>query len=375
MNKREFVKSVGAGLAGLGLGSNAFSTQSAARDRKNKNYAWVTLERQRTADEWRRTLATWRAAGLDGIIVEAYDGRNAYFPSTRLPVKTDRLGLILPGAQAEELEVHAWMWSMPCMVEEIMRTHPDWYNVNAKRESALDQPAYVDYYRFLDPANPEVREWVQGTVEELAAMDGVQAVHLDYIRYPDVILPRQLWAKYGLVQDRVLPQFDYGYTEYSRAQFKKKHGVDPLRITDPEMQKAWVQYRWDAVTDLVNDYLVPAAHKAGKKISAAVFPGPTLARQMVYQNWGDWKLDSYHPMLYHSFYQADAKWVGEQTREGVSTVKAPIYSGLFVPDVVEAGLKPLIAAALEAGAAGVTLFHGDGMSPSMWRAFSQVVRR
>ena len=35
-----------------------------------------------------------------------------------------------------------------------IKEHPDWYNVNAKGEAAWDKPAYVDYYKFLDPARP-----------------------------------------------------------------------------------------------------------------------------------------------------------------------------------------------------------------------------
>jgi uncharacterized lipoprotein YddW (UPF0748 family) len=365
VNRRDLIASA---IAALGAAAVAPARARCA----SKNYAWITLEKQRTTPQWRETFAAWRASGIHGVIVEAYNGRQAFFSSTRLPVAYDRLGSILPAARAEQLEVHAWMWAMPCLVDEIMRKHPDWYNVNARGESALDKPAYVDYYKFLDPANPEVRDWVRGTVRELAAIDGVDAVHLDYIRHPDAILPKHLWPKYGVVQDRVLPEFDYGYSAVSLARFKQKHGDDPRKNPEPAVQQAWLQQRLDSVTELVNEYLVPAAHAAGKKISAAVFPGPTLARRMVYQDWGAWRLDSYHPMLYHSFYEADARWVRDQTREAVSTVKAPIYSGLFAPDVVASGLKPLIAGALEGGAAGVTLFHGDALDASMWKVLAEV---
>ncbi len=85
----------------------------------------------------------------------------------------------------------------------MIKEHPDWYNVNAKGESASDKPAYVDYYKFLDPARPEVREFVRDTVRELAAIPGLTGVHLDYIRHPDAILPSGLWSKYGIVQDKV----------------------------------------------------------------------------------------------------------------------------------------------------------------------------
>ena len=123
----------------------------------------------------------------------------------------------IPLATAAGLEVHAWMWSMPCLIDDVIKTHPDWYNVNAKGESAVDKPAYVDYYKFLDPARPEVREFVRDTVRELAAIPGLTGIHLDYIRHPDAILPSGLWSKYGIVQDKVYPPYDYGYTDYQPA--------------------------------------------------------------------------------------------------------------------------------------------------------------
>jgi uncharacterized lipoprotein YddW (UPF0748 family) len=246
--------------------------------------------------------------------------------------------------------------------------------VNAKGESAADKPAYVDYYKFLDPARPEVREFVQGTVKELAAIGELTGIHLDYIRHPDAILPKGLWKKYNLVQDRVFPEFDYGYTPYSRELFKKAHGVDPIEIKDPTSQKEWMQYRFDSVTELVNDYLVPAAHEKGKRITAAVFPGPTLARQMVRQDWGQWKLDGFLPMLYNKFYEAGPEWVNAQTREGVATVKQPIYSGLFAHAVDATGLSAIVGAALRGGASGVSIFSMTAMDESKWTALSAALR-
>ncbi len=388
--RRRFLQGVGAGIAAAGasvaagaIGSDNGGTVRGAAEASvvanrarhpRRNWVWLTTQPDLPRAQWQKDFARMRESGIDGVIAEVYDGRHAYWSSARLPVKAERLEMLLPLARAAGLEVHAWMWCMPCMVEDVMRSHPDWYNVNALGQSALEKPAYVDYYRFLDPANPEVRTWLRAVVAELAAIDGLAGVHLDYIRHPDAILPRGLWAKYGLVQDRVHPQFDYGYTRLSRDRFREAHGVDPLELADPSTDRRWLQYRLDSVTALVNEHLVPAAHAARKAISAAVFPGPTLARQMVRQDWGRWQLDAFMPMLYHSFYEAGAEWVGEQTREGVATVRQPYYAGLFAPAVVAPGLTRIVEHALAAGADGVSLFHAYAMDESMWKAFSAAVR-
>jgi uncharacterized lipoprotein YddW (UPF0748 family) len=371
--KRELLKALLAGAVGLG-GARAASVRAAAKPAL-KNWVWIGKEPDRSTDDWKRELARIREAGVHAVVPEIYDGRHAYFGSRRLPVKGERLERLLPLAREAGLEVHAWMWCLPCLVEDVMKGHPDWYNVNARGESALDRPAYVDYYRFLDPARPEVREFVRGTVQELAAIGELSGVHLDYIRHPDAILPRGLWAKYGLVQDRVYPQFDYGYTEYSRARFKQQHGVDPLTLADPERHPAWMRYRWDSVTDLVNGHLVPAAREKKKTITAAVFPGPSLARVMVRQDWGRWDLDGFLPMLYHSFYEAGPDWVERYTREAVRATRRPVYSGLFVPPLDERQLAVTVEKALAGGASGVALFSLGSMNEGKWSKFGQATGR
>jgi len=327
----------------------------------------------RSADDWKREFDLMKASGITGIIPEVYNGRQTLFRSTRLPVRAPWLESAIPIATSAGLEVHAWMWCMPCLLDDVITQHPDWYNVNAKGESAVDKPAYVDYYKFLDPARTEVREFVRDTVRELAGIPGLTGIHLDYIRHPDAILPRDLWSKYGIVQDKVYPPYDYGYTEYSRRIFKTRFGVDPIELKDPEANRDWLQYRLDSVVDLVNKYLVPAAKAGGKKISAAVFPGPSLARTMVRQDWGRFQLDAYFPMLYHSFYQEGPEWVGRYTAEAVRTVRSPVHSGMFVSPMTDAEFTRTIEQALSNGAAGVSIFDAGAMNPARWALLGKVV--
>jgi uncharacterized lipoprotein YddW (UPF0748 family) len=363
MNRRTFLGAI----AALGL------ARQQTPESKRKNWVWMRPNLDRTADDWKREFATMRGAGIHAINAEVWNGRQALFRSRRLPVRANWLETTLPLAKAAGLELHAWMWTCPCLVPEILQTHPDWYNVNAKGESAVDKPAYVDYYKFLDPAQPAVREFIRGTVAELAAIDGLTGIHLDYVRHPDAILPSGLWSKYGIVQDRVYPPYDYGYTDYSRRQFRERHGVDPMSLADPETNTAWLQYRLDSVVDLVNDYLAPAARAGGKRITAAVFPGPSLARVMVRQDWGRFNLDAVLPMLYHRFYETGPEWVRQYTREAVKTVRFPVYSGLYVPPLEPPELAQTIAMAFEGGASGVSIFDAGAMNADRWKTFAAAV--
>jgi uncharacterized lipoprotein YddW (UPF0748 family) len=175
MTKREFLQAFGAAAMALGA-----PLRAAAAPRTLKNWVWMRPKLDKRPEEWKRDFALMRASGVHAINIEIYNGREAFYVSRRFPVKAAFLETLIPIAAAERLEVHAWMWTMPCLVDEVLKTHPDWYNVNAKGESAADKPAYVNYYKFLDPARPEVRDFVQGTVREIAQVRGLTGIHLDY---------------------------------------------------------------------------------------------------------------------------------------------------------------------------------------------------
>ena len=61
-------------------------------------------------------------------------------------------------------------------------------------QSPLATP-YVAYYKFMCPTRQPVRRQLEKQLRELARLKGVAGVHLDYIRYPDVILPVALWQR------------------------------------------------------------------------------------------------------------------------------------------------------------------------------------
>jgi hypothetical protein len=121
MNRRSFLKTVGMSLPALaalrGNTSSAMELTKEPESQTPKNWVWVPIKTDRPVDDWKRMFARMRESGVNAILPEIYDGRNAYFASQRLPVKTDLLGTVLSLALAEGLEVHAWMWSMPCMVQ------------------------------------------------------------------------------------------------------------------------------------------------------------------------------------------------------------------------------------------------------------------
>lgn len=376
MNKREFLKILG--LSGVYLAGSSFVPKfntpwPLKPGATKKNWAWVTTDTKPTADEWKAKFGLMRQAGVDAVLLEIYNSHHAYYASKHLPVKELWLEQLLPLAKEAGLEAHAWMWSMPCSIEEILTKHPEWYVINGKGESAAVKPAYVDYYKFLCPTRPEVQDFIKTTVHELSQYDSLDGIHLDYIRFPDVILAETLQPKYGIVQDKEYPEYDYCYCEVCQKEFRKQSGIDILQLKDPSKNKEWRQFRYDRITHLVNDILVPVAHANKKLITAAVFPN----WEMVRQQWPVWKLDAVLPMLYNNFYNKGIDWIKEQTEKGVASLtgRLPLYSGLFIPQLSPEDMTKAIEASYSGGARGIVLFSAQSMTDAHWKNFTQLIKK
>lgn len=338
-------------------------------------YSWLGGPGEATDEELRQKFSDLKQKGIDGLMYNG--GQN--------PETYKRVGAI---AKEVNLEFHAWI---PTMVQaKKPELKEEWYGVNGKGESALEKPAYVDYYKFLCPNHEGVYEFLADMYGKVAEVEEIDAIHLDYIRFPDVILARGLWDKYGLVMDREYPDYDYCYGAKCVADFKAQTGIDILEVEDPSQVEEWKQFRYDLISNMVNR-LSKHIHAKGKKINAAVFPGPhSIAKKIVRQEWDKWELDAVYPMLYNDFYLEKPEWVGRMTAEGVAAIenKIPLYSGLFIcprpenkteeNDPENHGLLPseigiAIKGAMDNGAKGICLFTADRMTEEHWEAFKKAI--
>jgi uncharacterized lipoprotein YddW (UPF0748 family) len=342
MNRRTFIQTAAQGTLGLSTASLFLNTPPLLGDQPPlKNWIWTDGGENLKPAEQTERFQKFRQAGIKAVLFSGYNRE------------------VLARAKDQGLETHAWIWTLCRGDKELLEQHPDWYVVNRRGESAAGKPAYVDYYHFLCPSHEEVRQHLAKAVAKLGDTDNLDGIHLDYIRYPDVILPVALWKNYNLVQNEELPPFDYCYCEVCRAAFKKQTGEDPLKLPDPPSHAAWRQYRYDSVTQLVNQ-LAAVAHEKHKQITAAVFPSPTLAKKMVRQDWARWNLDAILPMTYNRFYNEEPEWIERAVKEGVAALPKdrPLYAGLYLPDFKGGEFDRALQSALAGGAKGVALFGG-----------------
>ncbi len=338
-------------------------------------YAWLGGPGESSDAELKAQFEDYKAKGIDVLM---YNGGQD-------PATYSRVGKI---AKAAGLGFRTWIPTMVQAPKEGIDN--SWYAYNGLGESAFDKPAYVDYYKFLCPSKEGTYNFLEGLYTAVAEVPEVDAVHLDYIRFPDVILARGLWDKYGLVMDREYPQYDYCYCDDCTGGFLEKTGIDIKAAEDPSQVQEWKQYRYDLITSIVNR-LSEAVHAKGKKIDAAVFPGPhSVAKKIVRQEWDQWNLDAFFPMNYNDFYLEGTDWVGAVTKEAVTSLdgKAPVISGLFIcpnpeektdePDPEYHGLVPdelgeAIRQSMVNGAHGICLFTPTRMTDAHWVEFKKAI--
>lgn len=316
-----------------------------------KFWTWITADSSRTDSSYTEEFTKYHENGIDAVLINTY-------------ANPELLSRLAPLARKANLEVHAWMFTMNRPNDPVALQHPDWYMVSRSGKSCFNNRPYVDYYQWLSPSHPDARQHIWNLVENLAKVEDVASVHLDYIRYPDVYLPIGLLPKYNLVQNEELPDFDFDYSEVATEKFKKLHGKDINESGVPAIDMEWKQFRLNEIKTMV-DGAYKIAHKQGKKLTAAVFPYPEMADHMVRQRWDKWDIDMVLPMIYYNFYNEEVDWVGFATEQGVNDLKAKnieLHTGLYVPTMSASDVETAIQLAHDHGAKGVSFFDGAAIT-------------
>jgi uncharacterized lipoprotein YddW (UPF0748 family) len=149
---------------------------------------------------------------------------------------------------------------------------------------------------YLDPAAPGVAERLAATFEELLRRyPDLAGLHLDYIRYPDV-LPYLPGTRFGV-------GLSFGYGAATRARFQAETGLEaPFgeRIGNAERFDVW---RRERLSELVARVAARAREaRPGVQLSAAVYPDVERAYLGLFQDWRGWleadSIDFAVPMLY-----------------------------------------------------------------------------
>jgi uncharacterized lipoprotein YddW (UPF0748 family) len=222
----------------------------------------------------------------------------------------DYMAAFIAEAHERDIEVHAWIETFFVGYDgfkesNILRDHPEWilYNYDFNAEDG-ENPRYKVQrneggpYVFIDPAQPEVQDFLITFYKELVSDYEIDGFQFDYIRYP--------------VSQR---NEVTGITDYAIEAFMKEYGYtgDLFELMDPDTPNS------DQVYNNFNEWKVKNVtnfvEKAIKElrtieqdlnISTAIFASLTDAKEKKAQDWPTWVengwIDITAPMAYYSDY-------------------------------------------------------------------------
>ena len=283
------------------------------------------------------TLDKIKAAGINNIFLETFFHGNTIFPSTTMESYgfnsqnpdfqgVDILSIWLNEAHKRGIKVHLWFESFyignknPALnSKSILMVKPSWMNRpknQAESEGFISHPQEHNGY-FLDPANPEVTNFLLDLINEITSKYNIDGLNVDYVRYPNIM------------KENTSNQ--WGYTKYAREEFKIIYDVDPIELTSKDdLWEVWCDYRSDKITNYVQK-VSKFLEKKNIKFSTVIFPDYKISLKTKFQDWVKWADEGYVDALTPLILTADdtlAKSMLEEIKKKTSN-NASIYPGLF----------------------------------------------
>lgn len=297
---------------------------------------------EKSETEIERTLNEMAQLGINTIFLETYFHGKTIFPSevmksygfegqNKIFRGFDPLSCWVRGAHKRNMTLHVWFESFYIgnkLPQEdaynILAVRPTWGNRNKENNASNEPVAHISEHRgyFIDPANPEVVDFLTKLILEICARYNIDGVNLDYVRYP--VSAKATSSNYAAS--------NWGYTPYAREEFKKIYGIDPVEISaDSAMWNKWDMYRQDRITKYVAN-IKDALKDRGVVLSAVIFPDYKTSLETKQQNWQRWSsynyVDALTPLILTADYNLADNMLDELRRKTSSRTK--IYPGLFV---------------------------------------------
>ncbi|MFQ4144705.1 family 10 glycosylhydrolase [Chlorogloeopsis sp. ULAP02] len=342
-----------------------------------------TIVRARSEQGLAQIFDRLAQAGINTVFFETVNAGYTIYPSHVAPQQNplirgwDPLAAAVKLAHERNMELHAWVWTFaagnqrhnqilnikPDYPGPILAAFPDWAGYD-QRGQMIPQGQGKP---FLDPANPQVRQYLLRLYEEIVTRYKVDGLHLDYIRYP--------------FQDEAAGR-TYGYGQAARKQFQQLTGVDPVNISpsQKELWQKWTQFR----TEQVNSFVAQVSQQLRSKrshliLSAAVFPLQEQERiQKIQQHWEVWAkrgdVNLIIPMTYaqdtFSFERLAQPWIASSNLG--SALLVPGIRLLSLPTV---GAFDQIQLVRDLPISGYALFAAENFNNDLQKVFSRTQGR
>lgn len=310
------------------------------------------------------------ASSVNTVFIETVNAGYTIYPSQVAPQQNpltrnwDPLASAVKLAKERRMEIHAWVWVFGVgnrrhnilvgkpknYIGPVLEAHPQW--ANREQDGDIFAP---EGKTFLDPANPEVQNYLLRLYREIVTKYDVDGLQLDYIRYPREELGRE-----------------QGFGTAGRQKFKQVTGIDPNQISpsDRSLWWIWTQFRAQQVSEFVAKVSKEMRKTKPRLIlSAAVFPWEPLRRfNRIQQNWEAWTargdLDLLVPMTY---VPETSRFVRQHVQPVIAGVgKSPVLvlPGVLIRDMPDLELLDQLQAVRDLSSTGYALFAAEHLRPS-----------
>lgn len=317
-------------------------------------------------------------AGINTVFFETLNSSYTIYPSEIAPEQNplvkgwDPLKAAIKLAHERDIELHAWIWTFAAVNKRhntilnlprhhlgpVLSQRPEW----AMTDHQGSRFHYSSGKVFFDPANPEVRRYLQALIAEIAEKYEVDGIHLDYIRYP-------FQSPTGKIT--------YGYGDAAREQFKSQTGYDPTQLNPYHpLWSKWIEFR----TEQVDTFVAEVAQQLRQidpelLLSTAVFPLPERDRlSKIQQGWEKWVSREWIDMLVPMTYSKDSEQLYSLTNPLLAEFtqgKALLLPGirlLNIPEVVALDQMQLLRGL---STEGYSLFAVENLNSRLTTIFQQ----
>ncbi len=331
---------------------------------------WVTRWDYRTPEDIAAICRNARSVGVNTLLFQVR-GQGTVCYRSRIEPWADEFGGRDPGfdplavavreAHSNGLALHAWINTMPAWKGKVPPANPlQLYNAHPEGllyDARGHRQPLSDYYVMLNPAYPEVRQYLVGVCHEIITRYDVDGLHLDYIRF---------------VLDESGAGIDYPHDRRTLALYRQATGLTPE--ADPIR---WDRWRADQVS-LVVDEIGRMKRNARPHIllTAAVFGDRRRAYDEHLQDPVAWvrsgAVDAIFPMAYRQSTGDFARLIGDW-RAAAGRDKVIPGIGIYMIESDQAAAEQLSLA--QRGGNGFALYAYSSLFPSAAAAGGNEARR
>lgn len=254
----------------------------------------------------------------------------------------DVLDSYIAEAHSRGIELHAWVENF--LVDlPIAEKKPEWMNISRKGNK----------YYFLNPALPQVRDFLSELYKELIENYDVDGIQFDYLRYPNS----------GDYTN------DFGYDTYTRQLFRNFSGTDPINLNpEDSLWKEWCEFREYIISSYAcRIFSELKSLRPEIQISADVWPDYDDTLTDVFQNPKTWVNKDYINTLIPMSYYLNEKPVADDLVNSwaFSRGHSQVSSGIATFNKVDKKVFiRQIDTARASNASGVSIFEFESLFSS-----------